>query len=466
MVDLNLLRAELSGLYGEEVIRDLNRVIKLYEIYEGKGQDWELPLNMDYSPTKKKTNFIKKLIKEEARFLFGKSPVVSVLLDNKDLQEAINEYLTSVLNNSLFSEKLIKGARDCFIGKRVALKLSFDSKNKNIKVSFKPSLEFVFQPKDENVDELQSIVFFYQLNDYANKLQQRIWKQKYEIINERCILNEGIYDGNGELVEVIFKDFDTGLSFIPAYVIINDGLSGDLKGESDVEELIDNQDAFNKLSSDDIDALRFNMFPMTVATDADEESLCNIKISPGSLVDLQTNPTSQDKAASMTKLESSFNYSDKLEKTLDRLKGELHEVLNIPNISLDQLKGVMTSGKSMKALYWQLITRCEEKFMAWKPALEWMVFAILEMSKVYKLMNLELPIDLKANIENVYPLLEDEQEEKSMDLQAVNSQGMSRLSFIKKWNNNISDEDATNELKQIAIEKNLLEESFAVEEEE
>lgn len=85
MVDLNLLRAELSGLYGEEVIRDLNRVIKLYEIYEGKGQDWELPLNMDYSPTKKKTNFIKKLIKEEARFLFGKSPVVSVLLENKDL---------------------------------------------------------------------------------------------------------------------------------------------------------------------------------------------------------------------------------------------------------------------------------------------------------------------------------------------------------------------------------------------
>ena len=66
---------------------------------------------------------------------------------------------------------------------------------------------------------------------------------------------------------------DTGLDFIPCYVIINEGLTGDLMGESDVAELIDLQNAYNHLISDDADALRFNMFPQTVATDAKAESL-------------------------------------------------------------------------------------------------------------------------------------------------------------------------------------------------
>ena len=36
----NIIMAELGGLYGNEVIKEMNEIIKLYDIYEGSGQNW------------------------------------------------------------------------------------------------------------------------------------------------------------------------------------------------------------------------------------------------------------------------------------------------------------------------------------------------------------------------------------------------------------------------------------------
>ena len=77
MVDMEFIQTEITGLYGNEVIKEMNEIIKLYDIYDGKGQEWNND-ELDYIPTKKRTNYIKKLIKEEARFLFGKTPDLNV----------------------------------------------------------------------------------------------------------------------------------------------------------------------------------------------------------------------------------------------------------------------------------------------------------------------------------------------------------------------------------------------------
>ena len=119
----------------------------------------------------------------------------------------------------------------------------------------------------------------------------------------------------------------------------------------------------------------------------------------------------------------------------------------------------MTSGKTMKALYWQLITRCEEKMKSWRPALEWMIAAILEMVEVYNIEKLPQLKDFEVEVENQYPLQEDEDTEKTLDMQQVNTQVMSRKSYMKKWTN-ATDEIADEELKQIQLEKQLLEDSF------
>ena len=66
MIDVtDLVRLELDGLYGNDIINEMNEIINLYEAYEGIGQKWDID-NLDYNPTIKKTNYIKKLIKEKA----------------------------------------------------------------------------------------------------------------------------------------------------------------------------------------------------------------------------------------------------------------------------------------------------------------------------------------------------------------------------------------------------------------
>lgn len=458
---INIIQMELDGLYGSEVIKELHNIIKLYDIYEGTGQKWDIG-ESDYIPTKKKTNYIKKLIKEEARFLFGKPPTFTVKCENDNLEEqveVINNYIKDLLKKNLFQDKLIKGARDCFIGKRIAIKLHADTVTKNIRVMFVPSLEFVYEPFDDKIDELKKIIFFHNLNDREDKSEQRIWKQKYEMFENKCLLTEGIYDGNGHVVDIIADNEDLKLSGIPAYIILNDGLSGDFKGESDVEELVDNAIAYNKLSSEDIDTLKKGMDRIIYGVDVDSEASKHFKIKPGAFWDVSTDITSEGKQASIGTISTDFNYDSRIENTLNRVKADMHEVLNIPMINNNDLKGMMTSGKSMKALYWQLITRCEEKMNSWRPALEWMILAILEMVEVYNIENLPKIDNLIVEVENNYPLQEDEDNEVTLDLQKVNAQTMSKKSFMKKWYN-FTDDIAEEELKQIQLEKQMLEDSY------
>ena len=458
----NIIMTELGGLYGNEVIKEMNEIIKLYDIYDGPGQDW-IVQEEDYIPARKKTNYIKKLIKEEARFLFGKTPTFTVKVNEDSLQdqaEEINKYVSKLLKNNLFEDKLIKGARDCFVGKRIAIKLHADTITKTIRVMFVPSLEFIYEPFEDRVDELKKIIFFHQMNQEQDKSKQIIWKQKYEMINGKCILNEGFYTGNGDLLETLAVNVDLKLSGIPAYVILNDGLSGDLKGESDVEELIDNAITYNKLASEDIDALRKGMNRIIYGVDVDPKSSENFKLKPGAYWDVSTDIVADGKQAQINTIATDFGYDTRMENALNRIKSDMHEVLNIPMINNADMVGMMTSGKTMKALYWQLITRCEEKMKSWKPALEWMIRAILEMTEVYNIEKLPQLKEFEVEVENQYPLQEDEDNEKALDMQQVNTQVMSRKTYIKKWQTT-TDEVAEEELKQIQLEKQMLEDSYS-----
>lgn len=455
-----MVQDELGGLYGHNVIREMNEIIGFYEFYDGKGQVWTINEGLDYTPTRKITNHTKKLIKKQASFMFGRTPEIKLKAKKEHEEsvkqvEEIEQVVSEILKKNKFSSKLIKGARDCFIGKRVAIKL-WGGKDKGIKIMFKNSLEFVYDTDPDDVDTLSKIIFFYQTNDKENKEDQRIWKQKFEMVEGRCVLNEGVYDGFGRLVEESYTNYDTYLDFIPAMVVVNDGLSGDVSGESDVAELMENADLYNKMKSDDMDALKFNMFPQRIAKDADGESLKSVKISPGALIDLQTDPTRDNGQADMSMLESSFSYDQRFENAINRVKNDMHELLEIPNISLEQLKGLMQSGKSMKALYWGLICRCEEKWTVWHPVLEWLIDSIIKIVKVYKIEKIP-EVEYTINIEHLYPIIEDEEAERQIDLTEVAQQVRSRRSYIKKWNIN-EKEDV--ELQKIVEEQGMLQDQF------
>lgn len=473
----SLVTEELEGLYGSTVLQELNEILKLYDIYE-KGADFTSEgSNGDYIPSNLRYKEARKLIDREARFLFSKSPDIKVLVPfsspeekerANDLMTQYQSYIDAIIEATGFYAKLVKAARDCFIGKRVAWFVNFNEDEQRVTVDFVPSPEFIYEVDPENPTKLTKLVTFYIINDSENKTAQRIYKKRYRMENGFCRLYEAVFDGTGQEIEVLTEDRPTKFIWIPGGVILNDGLTGDLDGESDIKLLCDYESTYSRISNADIDAERKGMNPVRWARDMSPESTKGLSIAAGSFWDMTTDPNAPDGVTGeVGVLETAMGYTSALNSTLLRLRSIMYETLDIPDTSSEALKGVVSSGKTLQAIYWPLIVRCDEKMLVWRPALRHLVETLIEGSKLYPLSvtsYIERPLeDTKYTIEvdNQYPLPNDEQEEKNVDLAEVNAQTMSKKSYMKKWRG-LTDEEADQELKQIALERELLEDTFSL----
>lgn len=453
----DLVKAEIGGVLGAAVLQEMDEIIRCYELYEGKH-----PAVHEGDSAKRScvhTNYIKKLIDDESRYMCARAPGITIkALDDRDKAgaEALTQWLKAMLDRNDWGEALLKGVRDALIGKRVALKLSYEM-GVGVRLRFAPSLEFVYEPDEVNLRRVNKAVFFYSTTPETeiDRSRQRIWKQRYRMEDGRCMLTEGLYDGYGRVIELTHDEEDTGLDFIPAFVIINGGLSGDLLGESDVETLQGNQKAYDDTKSDDVDALKYQMFGQKVFTDASPESMENVRIAPNAMIDLQTEPGSSHQAKAEV-LETHFSYGDHMVQTLDRLKGDMHELVSVPRLTPELLSGLGTSGKALRMLYWALNCRCEEKWAGgWDSAIRWMVDSAIRMACIY---GEELPdIQYTLAIDHLYPVIDDDEEERERDLSEVHAQARSRRSYISKWQ---PDDDPDGELEQILREKRLLEDAL------
>lgn len=470
-----LIKAELEGLYGDTVLQDMQSIIGLYDVYDN-GAEYKVEAAKDYVPANLRYKKAKTLLNKEARFLFSKAPDFYVDTPvskskaeterNKEASNVYKELVDTVLERNQFPTALMKGCKDCFIGKRVALMFNINE-DSGIQISFLPSLEFVYDvdPNDANV--LTKIVAFYNLNTAKARSEQRIYKKKFWMEGGFAHYSEAVYDGTGQPVEVIQENMTTKFTFIPCWVIVNDGLTGDLMGTSELEDLQDYESWYSKMASADLDAERKGMNPIRYTIDASPESTQNLSISAGAFWDLASDQNqAQDRAAQVGVLDTPMTYSAALSTTLDRVNNAMYEQVSVPNVSPEALKGVVTSGKTLKAIYWDLIVRCDEKMLAWRPALQFLAQCIIEGVRMYPKAGsfyIEEPLPdapYTIRVDNQYSLPEDEAEEKELDLAEVTALTMSRKTYMKKWRN-LTDDEADEELRQIALERELLEESYA-----
>lgn len=471
----SLIKTELEGLYGTNVLQDMRNIIQLYSVYED-GAEYAVEASKDYVPSSLRVKKAKSLLNKEVRFLFAKTPdfyVDTPVTDNRDEnkrnKDASNVYkqlIDTVLGKNGFSAALLKACKDCFIGKRVALMFNIDEAT-GIQISFSPSLEFVYDVDPNNANILSKIVVFFNLNTEKAKRDQRIYKKKFWMENGFAHYSEAVYDGMGNPVEVKHENTTTRFPFIPAWVIVNDGLTGDLLGTSEIEDLQDFESYYSKMSSADLDAERKGMNPIRWTIDADPGSTKNLSIGPGAYWDLASDQNqAQDKQAQVGVLDSPMSYSEALSTTLNRIKNDMHEQVSVPNVSPDALKGVVSSGKTLKAIYWDLIVRCDEKMLAWRPALEFLAECIIEGVRLYPKAGqfyIDEPLPdtpYEIRVDNQYSLPEDEAEEKQIDLAEVTALTMSKKAYMKKWRG-LTDDEADEELRQIALERQLLEDSYS-----
>ena len=209
------------------------------------------------------------------------------------------------------------------------------------------------------------------------------------------------------------------------------------------------------------------MNPVRWARDMNPESTKGLSIAAGAFWDLQTDQNSAEGVTGeVGVLETTMNYTNAVSSTLSRIKSSMYDSIDMPDVSPEALKGVVSSGKTLKAIYWGLIVRCDEKMLAWRPAIESIMRFIIEGAKLYpgsaKSYVAEAIPDVPygVRVDNQYPLPEDEAEEKTTDLAEVQSQTMSKKAYMKKWRN-LTDEEADAELEQIAKERELLEDAFS-----
>lgn len=474
-IPAGLIKEELSGLYGTNVLEDMYRTILLYDTYEN-GAQYTAETGKDYIPADLRYKKTQSLINKIARFMFSKTPDFYVdppmgnspaeTEANKQAADVYKNLIDAVLKENGFSLSILKAAKDCFIGKRIALMFNINE-DTGIQVSFLPSLEFVYDVDPNNVNLLTKVVAFYNLNTNKDKKDQRIYKKKFWMQNGRAHYSEVIYDGTGNPVEVIAEDVTTEFDFIPCWVIVNDGLTGDLMGTSEVDNIQQYESWYSRLAAADMDAERKGMNPIRYTIDAAPESTNGLSIAAGAFWDLASDQNQAvDRAAQVGVLDTPMSYSAALATTLNRIGNIMHEQSAVPNVSPEALQGIVTSGKTLKAIYWDLIVRCDEKMLAWRPALEFLAMCIIEGVRLYpkageKYLDGESLPDAPYTIrvDNQYSLPEDETEEKTTDLAEVAAQTMSRKSYMKKWRG-LTDDEADEELKQLAAERELLEDSY------
>lgn len=459
----NMLETEFGKDAAQRMISDQAECLRLYSVYDGPGQEWKTSGKIDYAPTKRITNNIKYLIKEVARFMFSRAPEITIHPEGDDEENAkkcaaFEAFIRKTLQESRWPGKLPKAGRDQFIGKRVALKVT-GGPGQPLRVGFRPSLEAWADYDPENADHLNKLIYLYQTKDGSNEAEQRFWYQRYAIEDGRATVEERVVDGNGGLIEERIAKTALPIPYIPSFVLINDGLTGDTAGESEVAELEALARAYNQMTSDDQDALRFNMYPQTAFTDASEESLANIKVAPKAIIDLQTDPSKMDGQAKAQVLESGFSYDGRIENLLNRLDRDMRKMLGVPPKSLDEYKASGISGKALKAMYWPLITKCEEKWAEWDTALIWMVNCLYDLAVAYHQAEGFSGAKFTVSVEHLYPLTDDEEEERALDLREVGQGAMSIRSYIDKWRPAVN---ADEEIQQIVKEKRMLEEQYGI----
>lgn len=466
-----LINAEIEGST-KDTLDELTEICKYYKVYK-KGASFTVEgTNGDYVPATLKYKMSASLINKEARFLFAEPPDITVepkgdvgkITDGaKNALTVMNDLVKTVLDANKFEEALIKAAKDCFIGKRVAGLVNFNEDD-GVTVTFLPSTQFIYETKIGNPNVLTKFVCFIIIKDSITMSEKRIFKKKFELVDDTVYLEEVMYDGAGRELEVITEYQETLMPMIPAVIFINDGLTGEDAGESEIELLQDYEAWYSKLSNADIDAERKSMNPTKYTVDMESNSTKNLSTAAGAFWDLGSDQNLDNSKPMVGLLEPAMNYSEALRTSLDRLKTVGYEQIDMPNVSLESMQGAITTGKALKAIYWPLIVRCKEKMKMWGPQLRQLVHIIIQGAMVYPNCIAQYTndtitaVDYEIKVEQNTPLPEDELEERNMDLAEVESKTMSRKAYMKKWRG-LTDDEVQEELEQIALERQMIEDS-------
>ena len=459
-----LLRKEIKSGYSLFTY-ELLEIQQSYNDYYF-GADFIVPGSSgDYVSSDMRFKIGKTIIDKEARFMFSQQPDMFVHSVNKEEKKEAEQYqrlINKVFEQSKFYRDLVRSAKDCFVGRRIAILVDY-SEQDGIQTHFYNSLQF-YHETDYGSDRLTKLLTFEYVENSKSSRDRTVLCNKYEVRDGIVYMSSVLYDGMGKEKQVLIPYGETPLKQIPAVVIINDGTLFDVGGVSEMDTLSEGESYYSRMANGDMDSENKNMSPIRFTVDMNPATTKGLSSSAGSYWDLHSDQQQNEVHPQVGTLSPSMQHSEPVKITLDRIKTMMYSEVDVPNITEETMVGTVTSGKTLEALYWPLSVRCDEKMKAWGPALSDVMMFIIEYATLnpsdamsrYGLESLK-EIQYRVTVEANYALMQDELEEKAHDLQEIATNTRSRLSYMKKWRRQeLEDEaDRQEELLQIAKEINM-----------
>lgn len=371
--------------------------LQLYKRYEGSLNVWtgyEKPKDLDYEPTQLNINYLRRLVDTIAAWQFEKEPKVSVapdVLDDPSLMllpgyeptseqktensraKAKERLLQWVWDDSRMHEKLLAAAKDRSISRTgVYARLHYDKRRGEIKILWHPSYEVIPVYNEWDTDQLDAIHFSAWLDEEGT----RLWKLSYYLVwkgdedngSYDCEIEEAVYDSGLNVVDQRVERQSMGLDFIPVVPIPTEKLSGDLHGFSELEKMITVVDEIDRKMSDYSDALRFEMFAITLLMNVNEDPKNPLRISPSAKWDLGDSDDGNNPEAK--KLESGFKFKETIEAYLNRMYEALHEISEVPVVNTSDMKTGGINDMALKLLFSSIISKTQRSWIIWQSRLQ------------------------------------------------------------------------------------------------
>jgi hypothetical protein len=391
------LRPDQEWMTTTELER-INRIIKLYERYEGE-QVWagyKKPESLDYDPTLLTINFDRLLIDTMAAWEFEMAPkwevepdvidspidmvsegyTASAAQESENRKAAAKEQLLNwVHRDNRTHEKLLESAKDRKIAGTVWAKIMYDKRTGKIRLAFRPDFEVIAKYNHEDEELLEEVHFHH----YLDEASRVLWKQSYtlewdeEKRDYECWLHEATYeiDGNNQiwLQETRIEKSRMGLNFIPIVEVPNERLAGMSRGFSEIDKFSGITDEINRKLSDYSDAIRFEMFAITLLMNVDNDK--GLQVAPGAMWNLQgAGGLLEGERPDAKKLESNFKFKEAVEAHLDRLYSNLHKIAEVPSVNTSEMNVGGINDMAVKLLFSSIISKTQRSWVVWKSRLQ------------------------------------------------------------------------------------------------
>jgi len=450
------------SVFTEAQLAQLNKLIKYADYYENNVFKYieqkypEFKQTTDRKPAQIPINYSRYIVDKLANWQFEKPVDIAVSTEKKTNEkkaELVEKDLYDIHQKNNMNLKLQQAAKECNTSGGIVFKMTYDDEM-GIRFLPRPRIECFPITEFDDYEKLTKVHFV------AFKSDDIIWKQTFEMIGNKCLFEEATYNVklNLKVEEVIQAPIYLGkgknyLDFIPVYIIPNNPALGMVWGYSELIDLIPIINEFNMKYSDSSDALRFEMFAITIMmnikqfTDAKGKK-SRPKTKPGAVWELMTAGTG-DVKSEVSKLESKFAYTNTLKNHIDNLKDimfELSSVVQINPAVISKLGNL--SGVALKLMFASMISKTNTKNTIWKPKLEQIYGDSLKMRATYE--SYSYPEEANVEIITHMPIPLNEKEEVEIAIMKISA----GLSSIKREMDKLGVEDPEKLIAEILAEQN------------